>query len=183
MYTRRADGSTGCVPENLRAEEKRLSHLVNDLNRAMFAIRYQSLDQPPATPDTMTTRSTPTGLAAFNDTENRLMSSRPMPTPQSLTTSLRGRNMAHSTMTLPPSEQAHIHMPALIAVNANAPTATITTTGDATSNRRAVMNDAMRHERPTTATTLMTNGEPIAEIPISAHIQNVHDGTDGQQNE
>ncbi len=70
-----------------------------------------------------------------------------------------------------------------IAVNANAPTATITTTVDATSNRGAVINKAMRHGRPTTATTLMTNEELNAETRISAHIPNVNDGTDGQQDE
>ncbi len=79
MYIKSMNGSTGCVPKNLQAEEKRLSHLVNGLNRAMFTIRYQSLEEPPATPDTMTTRTTPTELAAPNDTDYRLMSNCPMP--------------------------------------------------------------------------------------------------------
>jgi hypothetical protein len=114
MYTRRVNGSTWCVPKNLQAEEKRLLHLVNDLNRAMFTIRYQSLDQPPEIPDTMMTSTTPSGLAASNDTDYRLMSSRPMSIPPSLSTSLRDRDTTHSTMNLPPSEQAHTHMSASI---------------------------------------------------------------------
>jgi hypothetical protein len=70
-----------------------------------------------------------------------------------------------------------------IAVNANAPTATITTTIDLTSNRGAVNSDAMRHARPTTATTLMTDAAPNAESRISDHIADVNDGNHDLQDE
>ncbi len=39
MYTKKANGKTWYIPRNVKAEEKRLLTLVNDLNRAMFTIR------------------------------------------------------------------------------------------------------------------------------------------------
>jgi hypothetical protein len=186
LYTNNGNGH-GYVPQHVKAEEKRLLTLVNDLNRAMFAIRYQSLEQPPATPAS------------------------PLSTP------LRGRDMTTSTMHAPPSEQAHTHMsasvtsptmptrqegnhsqperhprahvrrrpdtePYNIAVNANPANNTITSTDEHTSNRGAD-NITMRPARQVTTAMLTTDEAPNADSRTSASVENVSESSDDQQDD
>jgi hypothetical protein len=106
------NGTTLYTKRNFKAEEKRLltlvMTLVNDLNRAMFVIRYQSLHHPPATSHTVTTHTYPTALTTPNGAVNSPIPIHPMSNPTPRNTQLRDREMTQVTPDLPPSRQAHI---------------------------------------------------------------------------
>ncbi len=134
----------------------------------MLTTLYQSSEQPPVRP------RYPARLDA------------PTPNP-------RGLSLNETMLAINDNPSATGHQPERLpryyvqgrdmAVNSNAPTATITTTVAPTSNRGAVNNDAKQRARPTIAATLMTDAAPKAESRISAHIENVSDGSDDQQDE
>jgi hypothetical protein len=159
---------------NINADERQLLTLVNDLNRAMFTTLYQSLEQPPVRPRCPA----------------RLDATTPNPRGLSLNETMLAINDNSSATGRQPErlpryyvQRRPITTAVDMAVNSNAPTPTINTAVAPTSNRGAVNNDAMRHARPTTATPLMTDAAPNAKSRISAHIKNVSDGYDDQQNE
>jgi hypothetical protein len=89
---------------NVKTEENRLLTLVNDLNRAMFTIFYQSLNQPPAASLTTTRCTSSTVLTASDNTDSRPMTIRLMLNPTPSSTSLRSHDMTRLNMNVQQSD-------------------------------------------------------------------------------